>query len=174
MDGALWFDGSRSPYLESIRLYRSDGTKAGTGPVRPRVGNLRDMVPVVGRLWAHRHSPGVHDPDELWASDGTAAGTSRVYGGTGDWFVGDWGSWECVGLDGRVYFAAGPGGASHGGELVDTELWTSDGTTAGTAEAVDVNPGGSSDPRDLVRLGDTILFTATDGQHGRELWRLDP
>jgi hypothetical protein len=37
-----------------------------------------------------------------------------------------------------------------------------------------VNPSGSSDPRDLVRLGDTILFTATDGQTGRELWRLDP
>jgi ELWxxDGT repeat protein len=173
MDGALWFDGSASPYLESIRLYRSDGTKAGTGSVRPRVGNLRDMMPVVGRLWAHRHSPGVHDPDELWVSDGTAAGTSLVYGGAGDWFVGDWGPWELVGMDGRVYFAAGPGGASQGGMLVDTELWSSDGTTAGTVESVDMNPSGSSDPRDLIHLGDAILFTATDGQHGRELWRLD-
>jgi ELWxxDGT repeat protein len=173
MDDAVWFDGSTSPYVENVRLYRSDGTKTGTGPIRPRIGNLRDMVPEVGRLWAHRHSPGVHDPDELWVSDGTAAGTSLVYGGAGDWFVGDWGRWETVGLDGRVYFAAGPGGAMHGGTLVDTELWSSDGTTAGTVEAVDVHPTGSSDPRDLVRLGDSILFTATDGQHGRELWRLD-
>lgn len=174
MDGALWFNGSTSPYMESVRLYRSDGTRAGTGPVRPRIGNLRDMVPEVGGLWAHRHSKGVNDPDELWVSDGTAAGTGLVYGGTGDWFVGDWSSWECVGLDGRIYFAAGPGGASHGWELVDTELWSSDGTTAGTVEAVDVNSTGSSDPRDLVRLGDTIVFSATDGQHGRELWRLNP
>jgi ELWxxDGT repeat protein len=178
MDSALWFDGSTSPYLESIRLYRSDGTKAGTGPVRPRVGNLRDMSPVVGQLWAHRRSPGVHDPDELWVSDGTAAGTGLVYGGAGDWFVGDWGDWESVGMDGLVYFPAGPGGASpggasHGGVLVDNELWSSDGTTAGTVESVDVNPSGSSDPRDLIRLGDAILFTAADGQRGRELWRLD-
>ncbi len=172
MDGALWFDGSTSPYLESVRLFHSNGTKDGTGPVRPRVGNLRDMVPVAGRLWAHRHSKGVPDADELWVSDGTTAVTSRVYGGTGDWYVGDWYDWECEGLDGRVWFAAGPGDAAY--ELTDNELWSSDGTTRGTVEAVDVNPSGSSDPRDLVRLGDSLLFTGTDGVHGRELWRLDP
>jgi ELWxxDGT repeat protein len=172
MDGALWFNGSTSPYLENVRLYRSDGTKAATAPVRPRVGHLRGMVAEVGRLWGQRHSTGVQDPDELWVSDGTAAGTSLVYGGTGDWFVGAWYEWEPEGLDGRVYFAAGRGDGSY--ELVDNELWSSDGTTAGTVEAADVNPSGSSDPRDLVRLGDTILFTATDGQTGRELWRLDP
>jgi ELWxxDGT repeat protein len=172
MGDALWFNGSTSPYLESARLYRSDGTTAGTGPVRPRIGNLRDMVPEVGQLWAHRHSRGVHDPDELWVSDGTAAGTRLVYGGTGDWFVGDWGELACEGLDGRIWFAAGPDDGSHGS--IDEELWSSDGTSEGTVEAVDINPGGSSDPRDLVRLGDSILFTATDGQHGRELWRLDP
>jgi ELWxxDGT repeat protein len=173
MDGAFWFNGSTSPYLESVRLYRSDGTAAGTAPVRSRIGNLRDMVSEAGRLWAHRHSQGVHDPDELWVSDGTTAGTSLVYGGTGDWFVGDWHEWESEGLEGRLYFAAGPG-ASDGGERVDTELWTSDGTSTGTIESVDVNPTGSSDPRDLFRLGDAIIFSATDGQHGRELWRLDP
>jgi ELWxxDGT repeat protein len=106
-------------------------------------------------------------------SDGTAAGTSLVYGGTGDWFVGDWYEWENEGLDGRLYFAAGPG-SSDGGERVDTELWTSDGTTAGTVESVDIDPSGSSDPHDLVRLSDAIIFSASDGQHGRELWRLDP
>ena len=172
MDGALWFNGSTSPYLESARLYRSDGTTAGTGPVRSRIGNLRDLVPEVGRLWAHRHSKGVHDPDELWVSDGTAAGTKLVYGGTGDWSVGDWGELACEGLDGRIWFAAGPDDGSHGS--IDEELWSSDGTSEDTVEAADINPGGSSDPRDLVRLGDSILFTATDGQHGRELWRLDP
>jgi ELWxxDGT repeat protein len=174
LGGSLWFDASSSPFQESIRLYHSDGTASGTGPVRPRIPNLRDMVPAVGLLWAHRHSSGVPDPDELWAGDGTAVGTHLVYGGTGDWFVGDWGSWECVGLAGRVYFAASPGGADHDWELVDTELWTSDGTSDGTYEAVDIDPGGSSDPRALIRLGGSLLFSAGDGQHGRELWRLDP
>ena len=100
----------------------------------------------------------------------SAPASSTAAQGTGSWGLGRVGErrtrWQ-------LYFAAGPG-SSDGGGRVDTELWTSDGTTAGTIEGVDVNPTGSSDPRDLVRLGDAIIFSATNGQYGRELWRLDP
>jgi ELWxxDGT repeat protein len=38
----------------------------------------------------------------------------------------------------------------------------------------DVNPGSaSSRPRWLTSVGETLFFTARDGEHGRELWRSD-
>ena len=37
-----------------------------------------------------------------------------------------------------------------------------------------MNPGSaSSRPRWLTSVGDTLFFTARDGEHGRELWRSD-
>jgi ELWxxDGT repeat protein len=61
------------------------------------------------------------------------------------------------------------------------EPWTSDGTAAGTRRIADINQepdrapsGPSSSPRDFVAsAGRSILFSAEDGIHGRELWRSD-
>lgn len=51
------------------------------------------------------------------------------------------------------------------------ELWTSDGTPAGTRRVLDLLPGSrSSFPEDLFVVGDALLFSADDGLHGRELW----
>jgi ELWxxDGT repeat protein len=39
---------------------------------------------------------------------------------------------------------------------------------------INVAPGGaSSEPRDLLRAGDTVYFSAADAAHGRELWKTD-
>ena len=58
------------------------------------------------------------------------------------------------------------------------ELWKSDGTSPGTVLVRNINrnddarrPG--SRPSWLVAVGDTLLFAADDGRHGRELWRSD-
>jgi ELWxxDGT repeat protein len=46
----------------------------------------------------------------------------------------------------------------------DVELWTSDGTSAGTYQLRDLNPFGSSNPDNFVRYNDGLwLFTANDG-----------
>ena len=55
-------------------------------------------------------------------------------------------------------------------EYIADERWVSDGTATGTVQAADVNSGGSSFPRDLAKTGQTVLFSADDGVHGRELW----
>ena len=53
----------------------------------------------------------------------------------------------------------------------------SDGTSPGTRLVRDINPTGSAflPPRVffLVAAGDTLFFTADDGEHGTELWRSD-
>jgi ELWxxDGT repeat protein len=68
---------------------------------------------------------------------------------------------------GRLFFAADDG--IHG-----RELWTSDGTIEGTSLLADLYPGpqGSS-PSSLVAAFGRLYFAAADPVHGRELWSSD-
>lgn len=176
---SLYFNASTAASVVAPRLFSSDGTVVGTGPVRPRVRPLAGMVKGAGSLWEARMSRPMPLPDELWVSDGSAAGTTLVMGGDGGWVISDEAGagliLDYVGMDGSLWFSAGPAVPTDD-ELVltDTELWVSDGTPEGTTEAVDIHPDGSSMPRGFVKLGSAILFSATDGDHGRELWRFEP
>lgn len=172
LGGHLYLDGRASGF---DRLFRSDGTVAGTGPVVPKVGPMFGLLVAAGRLWSTAVGQ-MDEPHSLWVSDGTATGTSRLYGGGNDWYVSDWRRIDGVGMAGRLWFAAGPldTGPGDSDELpfLDQEPWASDGTTEGTLEVADINPDGSSLPRDFVKLGQRILFSADDGEHGRELWSM--
>jgi ELWxxDGT repeat protein len=71
-----------------------------------------------------------------------------------------------VAWNSRLYFSAHD--VAHG-----MELWTSDGTAAGTRLVHDVSPGPSwSTPRELTVANGSLYFSAHDGEHGRELWEL--
>src|SRR5262249_48393264 len=55
-----------------------------------------------------------------------------------------------------------------------SELWTSDGTPAGTGQVKDINAGGaSSNPGILTNVNGLLYFSADDGASGRELWQSD-
>jgi len=107
---------------------------------------------------------GVHGR-ELWASDGTAAGTHLVLdvrpGAAGSeprylTVVGD-----------RVFFAADDG--VHG-----QELWVSDGTAGGTFMVLDIADGATASvPASLTRVWGELVFSAWRPDTGRELWRTD-
>ncbi len=59
--------------------------------------------------------------------------------------------------------------AAHG-----TELWRSDGTSAGTVLLKDISPGaGVSNPAYLTVAGDHLFFSAYEPTHGNELWKTD-
>src|SRR6266851_1483413 len=113
-----------------------------------------------------RANDGTHG-DELWVTDGTAAGTALLddiipgSGGSGPAYI-------TVLGNGKAVFAANDG--THG-----TELWVTDGTAAGTVLLDDIYPGSSpSYPRYIIAIGNgKALFEANDGTHGRELWVTD-
>jgi ELWxxDGT repeat protein len=101
---------------------------------------------------------------ELWATDGTAAGTRilrEISPGSVSAHVS-----ELTPAGARAFFTAWD--KDHG-----AELWQTDGTEAGTRLVHDLAPGSaSSSPRELTVLGDQLFFSADDGLTGRELWAL--
>ena len=90
--------------------------------------------------------------NELWASDGTAAGTVRV---AAPFETDTYLRSGILGLapgDSRGFFA---GFSQESG----WELWTSDGTTSAMLDDLGIDPGSSS-PRRLTRVGDQLVFVA--------------
>jgi ELWxxDGT repeat protein len=101
---------------------------------------------------------------ELFVTDGTEAGTSRLI----DINPGPQPSIPIfmTPLGNRFLFRADDG--RHG-----TELWLSDGTTVGTEMLLDINLRGASMPMHLTALGDHVFFGADDGVTGQEPWMTD-
>ena len=122
-------------------LWASDGTRVGTvlvkdiNPDAASESGPSSLTGVAARLF-FTADDGAHGA-ELWTSDGTRAGTVLVKDinpGTSDYGDYDYGP-SLAGVGGRLFFTADDG--IHG-----AELWTSDGTGAGTALVKDVNQGG--------------------------------
>lgn len=111
-----------------------------------------------------RADDGVHG-SELWASDGTEAGTTMV----SDILPGPGASapQHLTDVRGRLFFTART-------DATGTELWKSDGTEAGTQLVADVAPGSmDSAIGHLTPVGGRLFFTADNGDTGLELWKSD-
>ncbi len=148
-------------------LWKSDGTAANTVPVvttnAPR--SLEQLTAVGSTLYFIAWPSGLARTD-LFKSDGTAAGTVSVAtlpfvsGVTPEWR-------DLTGTADRAFFSAVTA------EL-DRELWSSDGTTAGTVAPRNIEERStSSNPGEFAAHGDFVLFAADDGVDGNELWRSD-
>jgi ELWxxDGT repeat protein len=105
---------------------------------------------------------GIHG-EQLWRSDGTAAGSQMVTVGSGSFYAE-----YLTNVGGTLFFIAYDG--THG-----NALWRSNGTAAGTQMIKDVYPksGWQLWPYELTSVGGTLFFAADDGVHGVELWRSD-
>jgi len=149
----LAFDGTGT-----ASLFVSDGTAGGTQElIRPVSGS--SLLVVGGK--AYFEGADSVAGEELWATDGTLAGTARVAdinSGPGASLASNFAQ-----VSGRVYFSATDG--VHG-----PELWMSDGTAAGTAMVADINPAptGNDNAVHPIILGNRLLYSDTTG-----LWALD-
>ena len=104
----------------------------------------------------------------LWRTDGTDAGTQAV-ANLQDINFGtpDASARPLAVLSGRLVFGADD-------RVSGNELWSSDGTSAGTELVSDIHPGADASlPAELTLVGDALFFTAEDGVHGRALWKTD-
>jgi ELWxxDGT repeat protein len=149
-------------------LWRSDGTAAGTVPLRtypeaegsPYVHGLT----VLGDRAYFIVQPDFFDGGDLWVTDGTEAGTQAIKefpdGPDAQRLV----HLAAAGSTVFLIFAASNRG---------TEVWTSDGSEPGTVRLreLSVDPPSFDVPRP-VSLGSVLLFGADDGS-GEQLWRSD-
>lgn len=150
-------------------LFISDGTPGNAtliADVNPgavsSLTTLIDKSVVLGNVLYFAASDTEHG-QELWRTDGTAAGTYMVK----DINPGQLSSSPSylVEVDGYIYFAAV-------NSAFGSELWRSDGTDAGTIMLQDVAPGPiSATPQRPLVVGGTLILGMNNGATGNELFR---
>jgi ELWxxDGT repeat protein len=170
-----------------------DGVSTTDGPVRSQLwaingGTAAPVTPNISWVSAPMALTALNDKvllfaaddgsghgQELWESDGTAAGTKMVKdlnpGPAGSLSSNDTNSGNTQNaftvVNGVAYFSADDG--AHG-----QELWKSDGTALGTKLVSDIDPGAaSSSPQSLTNVDGTLYFVANDGSGSNQLWKSD-
>jgi ELWxxDGT repeat protein len=152
--------------VHGLELWSSDGTTAGTAMVtdiHPGSASALERsyggLVTLGDTVFFAANDGIHG-NELWRTDGTAAGTAMVKAvdvGT------DWGVSYLTVLGDRLFFlansAGGPGGH---------RLWRSDGTADGTVQVSDLR-----NPEELVVVGNRLFFAAHDSTDDFSIWSID-
>lgn len=176
-NGKLIFS-AQDDSINGFNVWITDGTAAGTSMVKNinPVGNYgadaadySGYVPLNGKLYFTAKGAGTGY--ELWGTDGTTAGTAIVK----DIFPGPIGSYpgynyDMISYDGKLYFSA------MGDTLVGYQLWTSDGTAAGTTQLKQLSAYTpyNSIPFNVNVYNNRIIFTAgTDSVNLYQLWSSD-
>jgi ELWxxDGT repeat protein len=153
-------------------LWSTDGTLAGTSMVKdikPGSGSSNPYYLDVFNnklfFWADDGSVGV----ELWSSDGTLSGTSIIkdfWAGQSGGLPGYTSSSNMVVIDNKLIFPANNGN--------NAELWSTDGTSAGTSLVKDINPSGGSNPDFLIVFNNELFFSANTPSTGTDLFFMVP
>lgn len=157
VNGSLYF--SASDGVSGVELWKSDGTTAGTQLVRDIATGSSNLTPVNltnvnGRLFFSSL-----ENNGLFVSDGTADGTRLVK-------TGFYNPEVFVAVGDTLYFRADDG--IHG-----SEIWTSDGTTAGTTLLKDLAPGGNSGGSLVTNMNGTAYFGGPEQNGKAAIYRTD-
>ncbi len=149
-NGNLFFSASDS--VHGLELWKSDGTPVGTQM-------LKDIFPDYNGTYPNGSAPGGFFNlngtlyftaygdygNQLWKSDGTAAGTIIVGGPCSE-------PSSLTNVNGVLFFVAFG--------LYGREIWKSNGTAVGTIMVKDIFATGGSNPREFVLLNGVVYFAA--------------
>ncbi|MEO0687491.1 MAG: ELWxxDGT repeat protein, partial [Cyanobacteria bacterium J06649_11] len=171
VDGAIYFLLNTS--FTTLSLYKSDGTESGTFSVDSsnlRTGERITDLTSVGDSVFYSAIVSVSSffPSRLFKIDNNTNNPVVIQqnqefgGGRAD---------DLKAVGNTLFFTDNINQLEEG--TLDTELWKSDGTDAGTVLVKDINPNDSSNPDLLADVGGTLFFSAEDGTSGRELWKSD-
>jgi ELWxxDGT repeat protein len=152
--------------INGSEIWVSDGTNAGTfmlADISPFGSSSPSyLTDVKGKLYFFADYNAT--ADQLWKTDGTSTGTKMV----ADFFSSEFGysagANQLMNVNGRVFFRLNRNGYP--------DLYTSNGTAAGTHLVKAINPYEGSSPSYLTALNGLLYFSADDGT-GRHLWISD-
>jgi ELWxxDGT repeat protein len=168
--GRLFFSGTEGQ--RGFEPWVSDGTPGGTRLLRDVCRGRCDSFPFLPTplgsrvLFVALTGEEAQDGQEIWRTDGTAAGTVRITSfGPSHPFEDD--SSTAV-VSGAVLFS----GAD---TTFGTELWRTDGTRQGTRLVADIERGNNagSFPHGFMTAGETLYFFALEGGPAWSLWKSD-
>ncbi len=134
---------------------------------------VKDIVTTDGDAWVSNFSEGNNfavflyagggNGSQVWATDGTEAGTINIGANINEIFnVFE----SSIVFNNELYLVI------ENGDL-GAELYKTDGTLTGTKIVKDINPNFGSNPENFIIFNNELYFTADDSVNGVQLWKTD-
>ncbi|UBF29908.1 FG-GAP-like repeat-containing protein (plasmid) [Kovacikia minuta CCNUW1] len=149
-----------------VEPWKTDGTSGGTVLIKDIVSGSQssdphDFVVMGGSFYFIAEDS--NEVSRLYKTDGTSAGTGIVHTSGTEVNVQN----PVVSGTTLYYF-----GQTTSGSVTTTSLYKTDGTNAGTSKVKDLNTTGEP-VSEVILMGSTLYFSASDGTNGYELWKSD-